>query len=99
MSAATALVDGDNGMGHLVVSRAAATAIELARDAGVAWVGVRRSNHAGTAGVLSPLPGVHGTHRPFRAGPDGHQISGVGGAQALGGAEPPAGAADPPGPP
>src|SRR6266404_9935962 len=49
-AAATALVDGDNGMGHLVVSRAAATAIELARDAGVAWVGVRRSNHAGTAG-------------------------------------------------
>ena len=29
---ATALVDGDNGMGHLVVSRAAETAIELARD-------------------------------------------------------------------
>ena len=50
-AAATALVDGDNGMGHLVVSRAAETAIELARDAGVAWVGVRRSNHAGTAGL------------------------------------------------
>jgi LDH2 family malate/lactate/ureidoglycolate dehydrogenase len=30
-AAATALVDGDNGMGHLVVSRAAETAIELAR--------------------------------------------------------------------
>src|SRR5450631_2331273 len=38
-AAATAMVDGDNGMGHLVVSRAAETAIELARDAGVAWVG------------------------------------------------------------
>src|SRR5258708_10388588 len=52
-AAATALVDGDNGMGHLVVSRAAETAIELARDAGVAWVGARRSNHAGTAGLYT----------------------------------------------
>src|SRR5438094_4787382 len=39
---ATALVDGDNGMGHLVMARAAATAIELARETGVAWVGARR---------------------------------------------------------
>src|SRR5215469_6212074 len=29
---ATALVDGDNGMGHLVVARAMETAIELARE-------------------------------------------------------------------
>src|SRR5260370_13347001 len=55
-AAATALVDGDNGMGHLVVSRAAATAIELAHDAGVAWVGVRRSNHAGTAALYAAMP-------------------------------------------
>src|SRR5450755_5120202 len=34
---ATALVEGDNGMGHLVVSRTAETAIELARECGVAW--------------------------------------------------------------
>ena len=32
---ATALVDGDNGMGHLVMARAAETAIELARACGV----------------------------------------------------------------
>ena len=32
---ATALVDGDNGMGHLVVARTAETAIELARECGV----------------------------------------------------------------
>ena len=53
---ATALVDGDNGMGHLVVARAAETAIELARETGVAWVGVRMSNHAGAAGVYAALP-------------------------------------------
>lgn len=49
--AATASVDGDNGMGHLVVSAAVNTAAELARSAGVGWVGVRRSNHAGPAGL------------------------------------------------
>jgi L-2-hydroxycarboxylate dehydrogenase (NAD+) len=53
---ATALVDGDNGMGHLVVARAAETAIELARESGVAWVGIRMSNHAGAAGVYAALP-------------------------------------------
>ena len=53
---ATALVDGDNGMGHLVVSRAAETAIELARESGVAWVGCRMSGHAGAAGVYATLP-------------------------------------------
>lgn len=53
---ATALVDGDNGMGHLVVSRAAETAIELARECGVAWVGCFMSGHAGAAGVYAALP-------------------------------------------
>src|SRR6516164_3091472 len=36
---ATALVDGDNGIGHLVMRFAAMTAIEKAKGAGVAWVG------------------------------------------------------------
>src|SRR5258707_8952344 len=79
-AAATALVDGHNGMGHLVVSRAAETAIELARDAGVAWVGVRRSNHAGTAGLYSPNPGGHGMIGLFGAVPDTKTMAGGGGA-------------------
>jgi L-2-hydroxycarboxylate dehydrogenase (NAD+) len=54
--AATAMVDGDNGMGHLVMSRAAETAIELAKQSGVAWVGAKRSNHAGAAGVYAAMP-------------------------------------------
>ena len=53
---ATALVDGDNGMGHLVVARAMETAIALAREAGIGWVGLRMSNHAGAAGVYAALP-------------------------------------------
>ena len=45
--AAMAVIDGDNGMGHLVVSRAVDLAIEKARACGVGWVSVRHSNHAG----------------------------------------------------
>ena len=47
--AGTALVDGDNALGHLVMKRAAELAIEKARECGVGWVGTRRSNHAGPA--------------------------------------------------
>src|SRR5579864_4272636 len=57
--AATALVDGDNAMGHLVMSRAAELAIEKARTAGVAWVGARNSNHAGPAFLYARMPLVH----------------------------------------
>jgi L-2-hydroxycarboxylate dehydrogenase (NAD+) len=53
---ATALVNGDNGMGHLVVSLAMETAIELAKDSGIGWVGMQMSNHAGAAGVYAALP-------------------------------------------
>ncbi len=45
----TALLDGDNALGHLVMKRATELAIEKARQCGVAWVGTRRSNHAGPA--------------------------------------------------
>lgn len=55
-AAATALVDGDNGMGHLVMTRAAATACDLAAESGVGWVGVRRSNHAGPASLYAAMP-------------------------------------------
>src|SRR5438552_14187395 len=34
----TALVDGDNGLGHLVMRFAAMTAIEKAKRNGIAWV-------------------------------------------------------------
>jgi LDH2 family malate/lactate/ureidoglycolate dehydrogenase len=47
--AGTALIDGDNALGHLVMKRAAEMAIEKARECGVGWVGTRRSNHAGPA--------------------------------------------------
>jgi len=54
--AAMALVHGDNGMGHLVMKRAAEIAIEKARTAGVAWVGSQWSNHAGPASLYARMP-------------------------------------------
>jgi L-2-hydroxycarboxylate dehydrogenase (NAD+) len=53
---ATALVDGDNGMGHLVMRFAAKVAIEKAERAGIGWVGVRQSNHAGPAALYAMMP-------------------------------------------
>jgi len=53
---AAALVDGDNGMGHLVMSFAARLAMDKAERQGVGWVGVRRSNHAGPAALYAMQP-------------------------------------------
>jgi LDH2 family malate/lactate/ureidoglycolate dehydrogenase len=47
--AAAALMDGDNGLGAVVGSRAMETAINLAATAGIGFVGVRRTNHFGIA--------------------------------------------------
>jgi LDH2 family malate/lactate/ureidoglycolate dehydrogenase len=47
---ATALVDADDGMGHIATSFAMDRAIELAQRFGVACVGVRNSSHFGAAG-------------------------------------------------
>jgi len=57
---ATAMVDGGNGMGHLVMNKAVDTAIEIAAESGVAWVGVRGSNHAGPAALYVEKPIEHG---------------------------------------
>ena len=54
-----ALVDGDNGMGHVVMSFAARTAIRKAKSAGAAWVGVKNSNHAGPASLYAAMPLEH----------------------------------------
>jgi len=53
---AVAVVEGDNAMGHLVMSAAGQAAVEIARETGVAWVGARRSNHAGSGAVYACLP-------------------------------------------
>jgi LDH2 family malate/lactate/ureidoglycolate dehydrogenase len=57
--AAMAVIDGDNGMGHLVVSRAVDLAISKARECGVGWVSTRYSNHAGPASLYARKPLEH----------------------------------------
>lgn len=50
-TAATAVIDGDNGLGHLAMRMACDLAMAKARAAGIGWVGVRGSNHAGPAAL------------------------------------------------
>ena len=57
--AGMALIDGDNGMGHLVMKRAAEIAVEKARVAGIAWVGSQWSNHAGPASLYARMALPH----------------------------------------
>ena len=52
---ASALVDGDNGLGHVVVTFAVELAIQKARENGLAWIGIQHSNHAGAGGVYPAL--------------------------------------------
>jgi LDH2 family malate/lactate/ureidoglycolate dehydrogenase len=57
--ASTAVINGDNGMGHLVMSRAAEIAIEKARATGIGWVNSQFSNHAGPASLYANMPLAH----------------------------------------
>ncbi|MFW6262070.1 MAG: Ldh family oxidoreductase, partial [Spirochaetota bacterium] len=45
-----AVVDGDDGLGHVVMHRAVDRAVEIAQTVGVASVAVKGSSHFGTAG-------------------------------------------------
>ena len=57
--ASTALINGDNGMGHLVMSRATEIAIEKAKVTGIGWVNSQFSNHAGPASLYASMPLAH----------------------------------------
>src|SRR6201996_931434 len=85
---ATALVDGDNGMGHLAMTRAANEAIALARETGVAWVGVRRSNHAGPAGLYAEMAAAAGMIGLYAAVANANHMATWGGTELLLGTNP-----------
>ena len=53
---ATAIVDGDNGLGHLAMRFAAELAMDKAEKHGIGWVGVRNGNHAGPASLYVRMP-------------------------------------------
>jgi LDH2 family malate/lactate/ureidoglycolate dehydrogenase len=85
---ATALVDGDNGMGHLVMARAAEAAVERAREAGVGWVGVRGSNHAGPASLYAAMPVAKGMIGIYSAVASANHMAPWGGVDLLLGTNP-----------
>jgi LDH2 family malate/lactate/ureidoglycolate dehydrogenase len=87
-AAATALVDGDNGMGHLVMTYAANLAVEIAREAGAAWVGVRRSNHSGAGSTYAAIPVAHGMVGMYSAVSGSNFMAPWGGAEPLLGTNP-----------
>jgi L-2-hydroxycarboxylate dehydrogenase (NAD+) len=85
---ATALVDGDNGMGHLVMTYAANLAVELARASGCGWVGVRRSNHSGAGSTYATIPVAHGMVGLYTAVSASNFMAPWGGAEPLLGTNP-----------
>jgi LDH2 family malate/lactate/ureidoglycolate dehydrogenase len=87
-SASTALIDGDNGIGHLVITTAADLAVELARATGVGWVGVRKSNHAGAAGIYAEAIARHGMIGIYAAVSTANHMALWGAAEALLGTNP-----------
>lgn len=55
-NAVTALVDGDNAMGQVVMTYATQLAMKKAAETGLAWVGTFNGNHAGAAAVYATMP-------------------------------------------
>ena len=87
-SASTALLDGDNGIGHLVITAAADLALALARETGVGWVGVRKSNHAGAAGIYTEMIARRGMVCLYAAVSTANHMALWGSAEALLGTNP-----------
>ena len=87
-SPATALVDGDDGIGHLVMTYATNLAIELARTSGVGWVGARNSNHAGAAGIYPAMAADQGMVGIYAAVSTMNHMASVGRRRGAAGNEP-----------
>lgn len=87
-SPATALIDGDHGMGHLVMTHAANLAVELARATGVGWVGARRSNHAGAGATYASIPLRHDMVGIYGAASSVNHMAPWGGSEPLLGTNP-----------
>src|SRR5262249_21664757 len=85
---ATALIDGDQGMGHVVMTYAAKLAVELARASGVGWVGARRSNHAGAGAIYAAIPLRHGMVGIYGAASSVNHMAPWGGTEPLLGTNP-----------
>ena len=59
-AAGSAMVHGDDGLGHYAAYRAVEVGIDLAREAGVGAVGIHHSSHLGAAGAYALAGAVAG---------------------------------------
>jgi L-2-hydroxycarboxylate dehydrogenase (NAD+) len=87
-NAVTALVDGDNGMGHVVVTYAMQLAIRKASEAGLAWVGTFHGNHAGAGAVYSTMPVAHNMIGMYMTVANGNHMPPWGGVELILGTNP-----------
>jgi LDH2 family malate/lactate/ureidoglycolate dehydrogenase len=87
-SPSTALVDGDDGIGHLVMAYAMNLAIGMARQTGIGWVGARNSNHAGAAGIYPEMAVAQGMIGIYAAVSTINHMAPWGGAEPLLGTNP-----------
>jgi L-2-hydroxycarboxylate dehydrogenase (NAD+) len=80
---AVAVIDGDNGLGHLVSDRAVGVAVEMAKESGIGAVAVRNSNHFGMGGswplkmLRAGLIGFATTNGPSVMAPTGARVAGI----------------------
>jgi LDH2 family malate/lactate/ureidoglycolate dehydrogenase len=99
-SDATAIVDGDNGLGHLAMVFATELAMEKAAAHGIGWVGIRNGNHAGPASLYVKRPLARDMVGLYAAVGSANHVPPWGGAELLLGTNPiafavPAGAEPP----
>jgi LDH2 family malate/lactate/ureidoglycolate dehydrogenase len=78
-----AVVDGENGLGHLAAHHAMQIALEMAAESGLAAVSVRNSNHFGMAGawplmaIERHMIGFATTNGPSVMAPWGARVAGI----------------------
>ncbi len=84
----SALVDGDNGLGQVVMTRATELAIEKAKVSGLAMVGTVHSNHAGAAGVYTAMALRHDLASMYFAVANANGLAPWGGRERLLGTNP-----------
>jgi LDH2 family malate/lactate/ureidoglycolate dehydrogenase len=86
-AAASAMIDADNGLGHYAAYAAVQTGIEIAREAGIAGVGVEHSSHFGAAGAYA-LAGAEQGFITFATTNTDAMVALYGGAQRFHGTNP-----------
>ena len=87
-TATSALVDGDNGLGQVVMTRATELAIDKAKVGGLAMVGTVHSNHAGAAGVYTAMALRHDLAAMYFAVANANGLAPWGGRERLLGTNP-----------